>query len=164
MIPNANARHFRVKAAQRDMIAAAGGIERVAEIVGYSKSTVGRWNNGDSPDLMPLDALWALETETGMPVMTTALAELSGRRLSDPKEVADAEADIMRGYAGLCSKAGEMMSTMAEAMADGKITPAEAAAYDRRLSELSDIIAACRRHAANVRGAGGFSVMSGGKG
>ncbi|MBN7764026.1 hypothetical protein JF546_17085 [Nitratireductor aquimarinus] len=164
MIPNANARHYRIKAAQRDMISAAGGIERVAEIVGYSKSTVGRWNNGDSPDLMPLDALISLESETGMPVMTTALAELSGRRLSDPKEVADAEADIMRGYAGLCSKAGEMMAMMAEAMSDGKITPAEATAYDRRLSELEDILSACRRQAASVRGAGGFSVVSGGAG
>jgi hypothetical protein len=57
MIPNANGRYFRIKAAQRDLIAAAGGIERVAEIVGFSKSQVGRWHHGDSPDLMLFD-LW----------------------------------------------------------------------------------------------------------
>ncbi len=162
MVPNAQVRHYRMKAAQRDMIAAAGGIERASEICGYSKSTVGRWNQADGKELMPLDALWVLEAETAMPVMTGALAELSGRRLSDPREVADAEADIMRGYAELCRKAGDMMATMAAALADGKITPAEAQAYDRRLGELSDIIAACRKHAAGVRQAGGFSVVDGG--
>ncbi|EKF17091.1 phage regulatory CII family protein [Nitratireductor pacificus] len=162
MFANANARLFRIKAAQRDLIAAAGGIERGAQIVDYSKSVVGRWYNGDSPDLMALDALWTLEAETGMPVMTTALAELSGRRLSDPQDAADAAADIMRGYAELCSKASEMMATMAAALADGKITPAEATAYDRRLGELSDMIAHCRKQAAGVRGAGGFSVVEGG--
>lgn len=162
MVPNAQVRHYRMKAAQRDMIAAAGGIERAAKIVGYSKTEVGRWNNAECPDLMGLASLWVLEAETGRPLMTAALAELSGHRLSDPKEASEAEADIMRGYAELCRKAGDMMATMAAALADGKITPAEAQAYDRRLGELSDIIAACRKHAAGVRQAGGFSVVDGG--
>lgn len=162
MIPNANARLFRIKAAQRDLIAAAGGIERVAGIVGYSKSQVGRWNHADSPDLMPLDAVWTLEAETGAPLLTSALAELSGRRLSDPGTDEGAAADIMRGYAELCSKAGEMMATMAAALSDGRITPAEATAFDRRLSELSEMIARCRKQAAAVRGAGGLTVVSGG--
>lgn len=162
MIPNANARLFRMKAAQRDLIAAAGGIERVAGIVGYSKSNVGRWNHGDSPDLMPIDAVWMLEAETGTPLVTAALAELSGRRLTDPRAEDEAAADIMRGYADLCGKASELMATMAAALADGRITPAEATAYDRRLSELSELIGTCRKQAAGVRGAGGFAVVNGG--
>ncbi|WP_274426775.1 phage regulatory CII family protein [Chelativorans sp. YIM 93263] len=162
MIPNANARLYRIKAAQRDLIAAAGGIERVAEIVGYGKSTVGRWNHGDSPDLMPLDAVWMLEAETSSPLVTSALAELSGRRLTDLQRENETAADIMRGYADLCTKAGELMATMANALADGRVTPAEATAYDRRLAELSDLIAACRKQAASVRGEGGFAVVNGG--
>lgn len=162
MVPNANARLYRIKAAQRDLIAAAGGIERVAAMVGYSKSQVGRWNHGDSPDLMPLDAVWMLEGETDMPLVTGALAELSGRRLSDPNEAEARAADIMRSHARLSAKMGEALSAMAEALADGRITPAEATVYDRRLSELSTLISECRQLAAGVKGAGGFTVVSGG--
>jgi len=162
MIPNANARLYRIKAAQRDLIAAAGGIERVAAMVGFSKSHVGRWNNSDSPDLMPLDAVWSLEAETGMALVTSALAEISGRRVVEPTEDRTNAGDIMRGHLAFCEKATEAMASMAAALADGKITPAEAAAYDRRLSELSDLIAECRKQAAGIRGAGGFCVVSGG--
>ncbi|WP_265518940.1 hypothetical protein [Nitratireductor luteus] len=160
MVPNANARLYRIKAAQRDLVAAAGGIERVAGIVGYGKSTVGRWNNGDNPDLMPLDAVWTLELEANAPLVTSALAELGGRRLTATESETDAAADIIRGHAEVCRKASEMMATMAAALTDGRITPAEAMAYDRRLSELSDLVADCRKQAAEVRGAGGFFVVA----
>ncbi len=41
-------------------------------------------NNATDPELMPLHAVYALECECGVPVVTSAMAELNGRRLTDP--------------------------------------------------------------------------------
>ncbi|MFC6489681.1 phage regulatory CII family protein, partial [Nitratireductor sp. GCM10026969] len=126
MVPNANAHFFRIKAAQRDLIAAAGGIERAAEVAGFSKSQVGRWNHADSPDLMPVDAALRLEEETGRYDFTSAIAAARGRKLADTTLEAIEAGDIMARFSDVMRQVGDLSSAAAVAFADGKITPAEA--------------------------------------
>ncbi|MEP9389624.1 phage regulatory CII family protein [Mesorhizobium sp. KR9-304] len=163
MVPNANARHFLLKARQRDLIAAAGGIERAAEVCSYGKSTVGRWANADSPELMPLDAIFALEEEAGRFDMSEAICHARGRKLADLDAAqAAANGSVMERHAEAVVQFGELMTAGALAFADMKLTPAEAAGIDRAAARAIDAMAELRKAAAHVRGEGGLSVVAGG--
>ncbi|QPC87393.1 hypothetical protein GA830_12065 [Mesorhizobium sp. NBSH29] len=159
MVPNANSRHFRLKAAQRDLIAACGGVERAAEIASYSKSAVGRWYNGDSPELMPLDALDRLETECGRDFVTEALAHNRGRRLTDRDGETGDAASILSHHAEVTRSFAELVQASALAFADGRVTPVEAVAIDRHCAALIETASGLRKAAASARGAGGLSVV-----
>lgn len=67
--------NLRLLAAQRDLVEACGGIARVVERTGYSKSQVGRWNGGLERDLMPLAAVLMLEADAGRPLPPAPIPE-----------------------------------------------------------------------------------------
>lgn len=161
MIPNAKARHFLLKAKQRDLIIFAGGIERAAAICSYSKSTVGRWANVEAPELMPLDAIFALEEETGLFEMSEAIASARGRRFAETDIEAVANGSLMAAHADAAVRMGELMTEGALAFADGKVTPAEAGQIDKALREVERVMAEYRKVVAGVRGAGGFTIVGG---
>lgn len=162
MVPNANARHFLLKAKQRDLIAAVGGIERAAAICSYGKSTVGRWGNSDSPELMPLDAMFALEEECGRFDMSEAIAAARGRRFAETEISASDNVSVMASHAEAVVQMGELMTAGALAFADGKLTPAEATQIDRALAKVEAATAEYRKVVAGVRGQGGLSLVGGG--
>lgn len=155
-----NAWFFRIKAAQRDLIALSGGIERAAEITSTSKSHVGRWNNAQDTDLMPLNAVLMLEEHCGVAVVTSVMAELNGRRLADETAATRQNADVLSAYAEAVRHAGEVMSAGAIALADGKVTPAEALTVDRAVSVLERGLSELRKTLAGVR-AGDLKVVGG---
>lgn len=159
MIPNANARHFLLKAKQRDLIAACGGIERAAGVCNFGKSTVGRWANADSPELMPLEAVFALEEECGRHDMSEAIAALRGRRFADAAVSPQANASVMARHAEAMVQMGELMQTGAMAFADGRLTPAEAVGMDRAAATLERALADYRQSLAGVRADGGLRVV-----
>src|SRR5207237_799279 len=109
MVPNANARHFLLKAKQRDLIAAAGGIERAATVCSYGKSTVGRWANSESSELMPLDAIFALEEETGRFDMSEAITAVRGSCNTNVNATA-ANGSVMSAHAEAVVSMGELMT------------------------------------------------------
>ena len=155
-----NAWFYRIKAAQRDLINLSGGIERVAEITSISKSHVGRWNNAQDTDLMPINAVLMLEENCGVALITSVMAELNGRRLSDETEQGQRNADVLSAYAETVRHAGEVMSAGALALADGTVTPAEALNVDRAVSVLERGLSDLRRTLAHVR-AGDLKVVAG---
>jgi len=161
MVPNANARHYLLKAKQRDLIAAAGGIERAAAICCYSKSVVGRWNNADSPELMELPAIFALEEETGRFDLSEAIAAARGRRFAGEEVSPSENGCVMASHAEAVVQMGELMTAGAIAFADGKLTPSEAQQIDRALASVERATAEYRRVIAGVRGAGGLSLVGG---
>lgn len=153
-----NAWFHRIKAAQRDLIRLVGGIERASEISSISKSHIGRMNNATDPELMPLHAVYALESECGVPVVTSAMAELSGRRLTDPEADRAVEQCVVAAYSALVQKAGDVISGGAVAISDLHVTPAEATKMDRDAAELEVGIAAFRKALAEVKARGGQKV------
>lgn len=161
MVPNANTRHFLLKAKQRDLIAAAGGIERAAAICSFSKSVVGRWNNPDSPEIMELPAIFALEEETGRFDMSEAIAQSRGRRYADEALTGSANGSVMASHAEAVVQMGELMTAGALAFADGRLTPAEAQQIDRALAAVEKATSEYRKVIAGVRGSGGLSVVGG---
>ncbi len=157
----------RIKAAQRDLIRLVGGIERAAEISSISKSHIGRMNNATDPEMMPLHAVYALESDCGVQVVTSAMAELHGKRLVEPEGQRGADYSLIAAYSDAVRKAGDMISGGAVAIADLVVTPAEATKMDRDAAELEIVIAEYRKALANVKALGGqkvgFHVVGGGQ-
>lgn len=159
---NADQRHYRIKAAQRDLIAACGGIQRSATFVDYSDAQVGRWNNAGQSDIMPIDAALALEAECGMPLVTSAMAALNNRRLADPEAAAEASMCVARSFSDFVRQSSDLMTAGTIAFSDGKVTPAEANEADKIAHALELAVAEFRKSLAKVKAAGGFSIIAGG--
>jgi hypothetical protein len=162
MIPNANVRHFRLKAALRDLIAAAGGIERAADILTMGKSTVGRWQDADAKDFPSVDAVAALEAESGRADVSRVMAEFAGLPVGNRVREAEGNAGIMASHAEAVTNAAALMAEGALAFSDSHVTPAEATSMDRAAQRLEESIADYRRELARARGEGGLSLVSGG--
>ncbi|MFD1328270.1 phage regulatory CII family protein [Mycoplana ramosa] len=142
---------YRLKAAQRDLVEACGGVMRAAEKCGYSKSNVGRWFDPNDPTLMPLPAVITLEAECQRPFVTAVMAEANGRRLADPHQERAADVSVLTSHAEVMRQASELMNAMALAMEDGRITPAEATTVDRIASALDTASANLRSSLATVK-------------
>jgi len=149
---------YRVKAAQRDLIERCGGILRVETISGFSKSQVGRWNNPSDPDLMPLGAIRALEADCRVALVTAVLAEVNGRRLTDPEEERAQDVCVMLSHAELMRQAAELANGMALAISDGQVTPTEAQNIDRLAAGLERSASSLRASLAAIKARGGAAA------
>ncbi|MBP1841990.1 hypothetical protein J2046_000234 [Rhizobium petrolearium] len=142
---------IRLKAAQFDLIEACGGIDRAGDKAGYGKSTVGRWNDRYDPSLMPLTAIAKLEADCGQPFVTEVMASVTGRRLTDPEARPDCSADILVAHAHVRVSEASLGLAVAEAIADGQVTPAEAAEIDREAAALDRATDTLRAKIASIR-------------
>ncbi|SEH51593.1 hypothetical protein SAMN05216228_100236 [Rhizobium tibeticum] len=149
---------FRVKAAQRDLIERCGGIMRVVDKSGYSKSEVGRWNNGAEPDLMSVGAIAVLERDCGQALVTAVLAETNGRRLTDPDETRKAEVNVLTSHAELMRQTAELANAIAIAISDGQVTPSEATTVDRVAGGLERAASDLRASLAVIKARGGAAA------
>lgn len=148
----------RIKAAQRDLIEACGTYRRIESRSNYSKTVVGRWSNTLDPTLMPLEAIIALEADCGVPYVTQVMAELSGRRLTDPETENLAESCVMSSNADVMRQLGELQNSLALAIGDGSITPAEAHAVDRFAASLQNATSDLRTALAVIKAKGGAAA------
>jgi hypothetical protein len=140
---------FRLKAAMHDLIDRAGGIDRAAELCGYSRSAVGRWHCRHSEDLMPIAAVMAMETETGAPLVTRAMCGLHGL---DCANASQSETHVVGAYVQLTATTAALNSEVASAMADGVITPGEQTRIDEVASEVDASLEKLRGSLASAGG------------
>jgi hypothetical protein len=148
----------RVKAAQRDLIKLCGGIERSAELTSISKSQIGRMNNPADGELMTLAAVVILEADCGQPVVTAVMAETNGRRLTDPEAERAAEVGVLSAHADLMRQNGELAYSMSVAIADGRVTPAEAQTIDRVAAKVAEANSELRAALAGIKAQGGVAA------
>lgn len=148
----------RLKAAQRDLIEDCGTLRRLEEKFGFSKTVAQRWGDSKHPDLMPLNVVRILEEDCGVPWVTSVMAEVTGRRLTDPDQERAASACIMQTHAELVRGFADLSTKLALAYADGQMTPAEATVADRAASAMEEDIRRFRNALAVVKAAGGSSA------
>lgn len=148
----------RIKAAQRDLIRRAGGIERASEITSISKSHIGRMNNPADPELMPLPAVIALEADTFCALVTAVMAEANGRRVTDPDAQRASDVSVMASHAELMRQSAELANGMAIAISDGMVTPTEATSLDRIAANLEEAASRMRVTLATIKSTGGVSA------
>ncbi len=149
--PISDAWFHRIKAATRDLVRLCGGIERAAEVAMLSKSVIGRCQNAGDPDILSLPAVLALEAECGVAMVTTAMADLQGRRLSDADADPASAGRVFARNATVMRAASELMAVSAAAATDGRCTPAEAEQMDRAAAELDRAIEPLRQDLAEVK-------------
>ena len=144
---------YRLKAAFRDLVEKAGGLERAAERTGYGKSSLQRWASAEHPDVMPLTAALLLEADTGSPLVTAAMAGLQGLSLAGQLLQSEpARPALLEQWAGLGKSFAEMAGGMAFAMADGEVTVSEARAIDEAAASLAAQIETLRQKLASHNG------------
>lgn len=151
----------RIKSAQRDLIARCGGIERSAEITSFGKSNVGRWNNPTDPDLMPVNAVLALEADAGVALVTAVMAGLNGRRLVEPDCQGKDPGSVFGHHAEAVRAAGDLMCAGAQAFADGVLTTAEMAMIDRAASQVETALSELRKSIGHGKSVGAQVVQFG---
>lgn len=141
----------RIKAATRDLTDLCGGVVRSGEIANVSDTSVSRWRVATCSDVIPIPAALALELECGVPVVTTVMAELNGRRLTDAEGQGGAIAAVAAQQAEFFRAASQVMAQGAAALADGKVTGAEAEIWDRSAAEAQRDLANLRLGLAAVK-------------
>lgn len=161
MVPNANVRHYRLKAAIRDLIAATGGVERAADILTMGKSTIGRWQDADAKDFPTVAAVAMLEAECGRADVTRVMAEFAGLKIDGRATHGTSNTGIMASHAEAVTHAAAMMAEGAMAFSDNRVTPAEAASMDHAARRLEDALGNYRQELARIRGEGGVSLGGG---
>lgn len=157
-LPISEAFFHRLKAATRDLVKLCGGVERAGALCHMSKTEVSRWQTSGGP-IVPIVCVLALEADCGVPIVTTVMADINGRRLSDPDggEDEDGEAPAVMGrHAESVRAAAEMMAAGAAAFADGQLTPAEAEILDRTAATVERTLVPLRLALAGAKGGAGL--------
>lgn len=124
----------RFKAATRRVIEAAGGLSEASDIAGLSTTHLSRCQAAAMADLLPTSALLALAEHTGCDAFAEVLAGVAGCSLRVGPD-APAAAAIPAAVDAL-SEAAEFTHVIAQALADGVITPAEQATIRRVRADL----------------------------
>lgn len=143
---------YRVKAATRMLVSKAGGIVIAGEIVGRGKSTVDRWGDPNSEEMIPLLAALALQQQTGLTLVTQAMAELQNLCLA-PHASSEPATQFLATQVRIAKEHAEYSVAVYEAVADGVITPNEQQRIEREAGELSEAIADGRNELAAAGGA-----------
>ncbi len=142
---------LRIYSATRDLVRACGGIVRAGEVADVSKSEVSRWQSARDPDVISLSALMKLESECGLPLVTTVLAEAQGYRMSDPAHDGGEAASVMSRQSEVMHRASELLASGAAALADGRVTPAEAELWDRAAAGLIVPLSELRKSLSEIK-------------
>jgi hypothetical protein len=131
------ARARALKLATGELVQSLGGIEGAAVSLEKGKSVVGRWVNRNDPEhFINLADLVALELLAPRPVVTELLCKLAGGLFVPHVDLAADEGSLSWLVMQLSKELGELSGNVASALADGRVTEAEATAAEADLDDL----------------------------
>lgn len=119
--------YLLLKAAVRDLIAAAGGNVRAARVSRADNARLSRYGSVSESTHAPIDVIADLEQEVGEPIVTRILADLAGYDLVPKAAAAPGGAAFIRHLGDVAQSSGRLLSDLGEAVADGTVTAAERA-------------------------------------
>lgn len=131
------ARLLVLKQASAQLVTQLGGIEGAAATLEKGKSVVGRWvNRNDADHLINVADLAALEAIAARPLVTETLCKLAGGIFVPHVDLAADEGTLGWLVMQLSKELGELSGEIAQALADGVVTPTEA---KRAMAQLDDL-------------------------
>lgn len=150
--PYRNSDYLALKAATRRATIEAGTLADVAKRTRIDATRISKAGNPNENEFLPLDVAMDLDALAGDDRILRAWAELRGYDLvKDEKGVAIE--DMARHVGSVGKESGELISEMCSAVADGKVTPAEASRIENAAEDVKDNIVRlqddCRRIRAN---------------
>lgn len=138
----------RWKLATSAAITEAGGLDVAAAAARVSLSQMHRYKTGSAPDLLTISGALALAEASGCRAFADLFADLAGLRCTAQREADEAAPGERRALAAGLSEAGELIHQIAEAMADGVITPTERGRILKSVADMQDVLADIQRAAA----------------
>lgn len=133
----------RLAAGAADLVALCGGPATAGAIAGRSAGQMSRYGAAHHPDVMPIDVILLLERHAGRHPVTAILAELAGSRLTPLTD--EPEAPHAARVMALTADSSKAVAAYAAALADGEVTPREAATVLAALAEAAQAVAAAKR-------------------
>lgn len=118
--------YLALKASFRDLVEAAGGGTRAAGHTRTNASLLSRYGAVQEEMQAPLDVVADLEAQVGDLIVTRALAALHGYVLVPDPALAATAPDFGRHLGAVAREAGDVISGLGEALADGKVCGNEA--------------------------------------
>lgn len=113
-----------------ELLARAGGLEASASFCRVGKSTLARYAStspADAECFAPIDVVRDLEALVGEPIVTATLCSMAdGVFVALPPEPAT-RGDLLQLMAAQAKEQSDVTSAICAALADGTVTPAEAA-------------------------------------
>lgn len=124
-----------LKTAFRLLIDAVGGMEAAHAVTGYPTSRLSEAASPHHADRWPrLDHVAELEAVAQRPVVTAVLAYMAGHVVQPQRSAPGSAGEVLLG---VMTQAGGVVSTAAEAMADGSISARERLALREQLARLA---------------------------
>ena len=133
----------QIKQRTAQLVRLAGGVEFLAPSTGVKKAQLSKYGSDAEPEsFINAAVIVELDRTLGAPMMVSALAAMEGFSLV-PMAEAEAGTFGMADIAALSAAHGKMVSTLAEALADGQVDAAERrailAVIDEKLLELKKL-------------------------
>lgn len=145
---------YRIKTATRALVKFIGTQDDAGAVAQVSQSQIQRWVDPRQPDLITLSAAMKLEAETGMSCITEVMAAQNGHHLvnADGTRVPSC---VVTGFAGVADEFGDLATRVAEALADGTISPNEHTAISDALASLAQAVAKAQGASGRIRAVAG---------
>lgn len=116
-----------IKAATREAVLAVKGPAQVKLLTGASDGQISRWQGDGYPDLIPSWAMMALEFKAQRPIFAAMFAGLTQNRCTPiGDDGGGGPGDFIADMVDFAQSSSAVTSGIAEAMADRRMSPAEA--------------------------------------
>jgi hypothetical protein len=128
--------YLGIKAAFRELVAACGGVHRAASITRGCQSRISEAMSPQHLDRFPaIDQIADLESECGVPVVTRALAAMSGSDLAPVEATPGSRHRLHADLAAVIREVSEVSAATVSALADGSMDEVERAAVLREIRQ-----------------------------
>lgn len=140
----------RLKLAAKELRELTGlTLVEIGERTGVSKSQWHHYEALDAPDLIPVHVYLPLELHLGQAPVTRALAAMNGLSVMTETQ-AEERARIADLMVQAARETGEALTALAEASADGHISPNEAKRVDAEYADVERIASKVRTFVASI--------------
>lgn len=126
------------------------GPERIEHLTGVSRGQISRWGGDAYRDLPSLEVVFILEHISQKPIVSRALAQLSGHRLTPIADDEAARDCFVSDLVELAGSSSRVTAEMSAALADGVVTPAEAKRVLAQMAPHQDTMTRVTRKLSNV--------------
>src|SRR4051812_48865915 len=151
--PYSDADYLALKAATRRATMEAGTLAEVAKRTRLDASRISKAGNPNENEFLPIDVAMDLDALAGDDRILRAWAELRGYDLvRDEKGIA--VEDMVRHVGSVGKESGELIAEMCSAVADGRVTPAEASRIEGAAEDVKDNVLRLQDDCRRIRSGG----------
>lgn len=142
-----DATFYRLKAGADDLVTRCGGQKRSGAILGVSQQQMSKICSRDDGNMLSIRAKLMLEQDCGVPLLTSAEADLLGYRLEPvaPLAMRSNDGTPFTAHSQVMVEVADLARTFARAVEDGVYSGVDALHCGKAISDLKHAIEAFER-------------------